>query len=50
MSDQGAKAMVKIQLEIPEHVLEAYKEKAKGTQRTPKQIMERVLAEGAAAE
>lgn len=36
-------AVVKVQLEIPEATLQAYKEKAKTTQFTPKQLMENML-------
>jgi hypothetical protein len=34
---------VKVQLEIPTHILEAYKEKAKDGKYTAKQIMENIL-------
>ena len=35
--------MVKLQLEVPRTVLDAYKEKVKGTVTTPKKLMEEVL-------
>lgn len=34
---------VKIQLEIPQHIFDAYREKAKGTKYTAKQLMENML-------
>lgn len=39
----GGPVGVKIQLEIPQATLDAYKEKAKGTAFTPKQLMENML-------
>lgn len=39
----GQKPGVKIQLEIPEYILEAYKEKSKGSKYTAKQIIENML-------
>ncbi len=42
--DRGvAKDLVKIQLEIPRRVLDAYKEKSKDTKYTAKQVMENML-------
>lgn len=42
--DRGTKKnTVKIQLEIPERILEGYKQKAKGTVYSPKQVMENML-------
>lgn len=43
--DRGAKKKntIKIQLEIPERILDGYKQKAKGTVYTPKQVMENML-------
>lgn len=40
---QNQKAKVKIQLELPQRTLEAYKAKAKGTVYSPKQVMENML-------
>lgn len=37
------KGLVKVQLEIPERVLEGYKAKSKGTVYSPKQVMENML-------